>query len=70
MIKLNDYLQPLFGRAEETLNIGLGDVEAERALKKAVSAIASIESLHQTVSERFESVVSPRARMTCYTYPS
>lgn len=61
MIKLDDYLKPLFERAEKVLNNGLTDGEVELALKKAVSTIASVESLHQTVSDRFESVVYTQA---------
>jgi hypothetical protein len=61
LIKLDDYLKPLFERAEKVLNNGLTDGEVELALKKAVSTIASVESLHQTVSDRFESVVYTQA---------
>jgi hypothetical protein len=61
LITLNDYLRPLFGRAENVLNSVLTDSEVEIAVKKSVSTIASLESIYRTIANRYEAVVFDQA---------
>lgn len=61
LITLTDYLKPLFGKAENVMNAVLADSDVELAVKKAVSTVASLEAIHQTLANRYESVVFAQA---------
>lgn len=61
MITLAGYINPLFGATQKTLEAALADLEIEQQLKKSVSLIATLESIQQTVSARYEYVVLQQA---------
>lgn len=61
MITLTEYLTPLSEATRVVLQAVLSDQDTEKQVKKSVSSIATLESLQNQVSTRYESAVFRQA---------